>query len=38
MDLTGVSFVSADAIAVGVLVLIGTAAIWGVKKAISMAK
>jgi hypothetical protein len=38
MDLTGIAFNTADALAVGSLVLIGTAVLWGVKKAIGMAK
>lgn len=38
MDLTGVTFNTADAVAVGVLVLVGTAVIWGVRKAIGMAR
>lgn len=37
MDLTGVSFNTADVEAVGLLVLTGIATIWGVRKAISMA-
>ena len=37
MDLTNVAFNSADATSVGVLVLVASAAIWGVRKAISMA-
>ena len=37
MDLTGVAFNTADVIAVGTLVLIAVATIWGVRKAISMA-
>ena len=35
MDLTGISYNTADAQAVGVLVLTGVAALWGVRKAIS---
>jgi len=37
IDLTGVAFDKDSAIAVGTLVLVAAAAIWGVKKAISMA-
>ena len=37
MDLTGVAFNTADATSVGVLVLVAVAALWGVRKAISMA-
>lgn len=37
MDLTGVSFDTTDVEAVGLLVLTGIAAIWGIRKAISMA-
>jgi len=36
MDLTSVVFNTADVIAVGTLVLGAVAAIWGVRKAISM--
>ena len=36
MDLTGVTFNTADATAVGLLVLGAVAVIWGVRKAISM--
>lgn len=35
MDLTSVVFNTADALAVGVLVLVAVATLWGVKKAIS---
>ncbi|WP_228255907.1 major capsid protein [Malaciobacter pacificus] len=38
MDLTNVAFNTADVIAVGTMVLTAVAVIWGVKKAISMAK
>lgn len=38
MDLTGVAFATADVLAVGSLVLVGTGVIWGVKKAIGMAR
>lgn len=38
MDLTSVAFNTADVIAVGTLVLVATAVIWGVRKAISMAR
>lgn len=38
MDLSSVAFNSADAMAVGALVLVATAVIWGVRKAIGMAK
>ncbi|OCL86854.1 hypothetical protein AAX26_01160 [Aliarcobacter thereius] len=38
MDLTGVAFNTTDVMAVGVLVLVATATIWGVKKAIGMAR
>jgi len=38
MDLTSVAFNTADVLAVGVLVLGATAVIWGIKKAIGMAK
>ena len=37
MDLTNVSFNTADALSVGTLVLTAVATIWGVRKAISMA-
>lgn len=37
MDLTGLSFNTADVIAVGGLMLVATATIWGVIKAISLA-
>lgn len=37
MDLTGVSFVTTDAMAVGTLILGATAVVWGVLKAISVA-
>lgn len=37
MDLTGVSFNTADAIAVASLLVVAVAALWGVRKAISMA-
>jgi hypothetical protein len=37
MDLTGVALNTADATAVGVIVLTAVAALWGVRKAISMA-
>lgn len=36
MDLSGVAFNTADVFAVGSLVLVAVAAIWGVRKAISM--
>lgn len=35
MDLSGVAFNTADAFAVGALVLVAVAALWGVRKAIS---
>lgn len=35
MDLTSVVFNTADALAVGVLVLVAVATLWGVRKAIS---
>jgi len=38
MDLTGLAFNTADAVAVGGLVLVGTAVLWGVKRAIGMAR
>lgn len=38
MDLTNVAFNTAVVMAVGVLVLTATAVIWGIRKAISMAK
>jgi len=38
MDLTGLAFNTADALAVGALVLLGTAVLWGIKRAIGMAK
>lgn len=38
MDLTSVAFNTADVTAVGVLVLGALSVIWGIKKAISMAK
>ena len=38
MNLAGVAFNTADAMAVGALVLVGVAVIWGVRKAISMAR
>ncbi len=38
MDLTGLVFNTSDAMEVGVLVLIGTGVIWGIRKAIGMAK
>ncbi len=38
MDLTNVAFNTADVSAVGVLVLVATAVIWGIRKAISMAR
>lgn len=38
MDLTTVAFNTSDVLAVGVLVLSATAVIWGIKKAIGMAK
>lgn len=38
MDLTSVAFNTADVISVGTLVLTAVAVIWGVKKAIGMAK
>ena len=37
MDLTGLSFNTADVVAVGSLILTATAVIWGVVKAISLA-
>lgn len=37
MDLTGVTFNTADVLSVGSLVLAATAVIWGVLKAISVA-
>lgn len=37
MDLTGVTLNTADAVSVGVIVLIAVATLWGVRKAISMA-
>ena len=36
MDLSNVAFNTGDATSVGVLVLVAVAAIWGVRKAISM--
>ena len=36
MDLTGVTFNTADATSVGLLVLTAVAVIWGIRKAISM--
>lgn len=38
MDLTNVAFNTSDVLAVGVLVLTATAVIWGIKKAIAMAR
>ncbi len=38
MDLTNVAFNTGDVLNVGVLVLAATAVIWGIKKAISMAR
>lgn len=38
MDLTSVAFNTADVLAVGSLVLVGTAVIWGVKKSIGIAR
>lgn len=38
MDLTGIAFNTADVLSVGSLVLVATAVIWGVRKAIGMAK
>ncbi len=38
MDLTNLVFNTADAVAVGVLVLTGTGVLWGVKRAIGMAR
>lgn len=38
MNLTSVAFNTADVMAVGVLVLGALAVIWGIKKAIGMAK
>ena len=38
MDLTQFAFNTADVMAVGVLVLGATAVLWGIKKAIGMAK
>ena len=38
MDLTKVAFNTGDVLNVGVLVLAATAVIWGIKKAIGMAK
>lgn len=38
MDLTNVVFNTADVTSVGVLVLTATAVIWGIRKAISMAR
>lgn len=38
MDISGVAFNTADVLAVGALVLAGTAVIWGARKAISIAK
>jgi len=38
MDLTGVVFNTSDPIAVGLLVLVATASLYGVKVAIGMAK
>lgn len=38
MDLSSVAFNTTDVVAVGVLVLTATAVIWGIRKAISMAK
>ncbi len=37
MDLTNVAFNTADVVAVGTLVLVAVAVIWGVSKAINMA-
>jgi len=37
MDLSSVAFNTTDVMAVGVLVLIAVASIWGVRKAIQMA-
>jgi hypothetical protein len=38
MDLTNLVFNTADVMAVGSLVLVGTGVIWGIKRAIGMAK
>lgn len=38
MDLTSVAFNTADALAVGSLVLVGTGVLWGIRRAIGMAK
>ena len=38
MDLTGIAFNTADVLSVGSLVLVATAVIWGVRKAIGMAR
>lgn len=37
MDLTGVAFNTTDVMAVGTLILVATATIWGVIKAIGLA-
>ena len=38
LDLTAVAFNTADVLAVGALVIAATAVIWGLKKAISIAR
>ncbi|MBN2965183.1 hypothetical protein JWV37_10355 [Sulfurospirillum sp. T05] len=38
MDISGVQFNTTDAVAVGGLVLVGVAVIWGVRRAIGMAR